>query len=267
MNGPRALAGLTPPRDPLERAGDAVLFAGRLLASVRQLPRYGGETLRQAALIATGSTTVIVFIAFFAGGSCGLEASTLARAFGATPVAGGFSAWCTLREVVPFVFGYVLAAKVGCGMVAELGAMRTDQEIDALEGMGVSSMAYLCATRAAGCALVLPAAYLLAIGSSYTAAYLMGVVRFADVSPGTWSLFFFTFQDGWDLLFSLIKGLVISGFVITVALYYGYNARGGPSDVGTATARSMGVSIVGVTLISMLGTLVFWGANPRVPIG
>jgi phospholipid/cholesterol/gamma-HCH transport system permease protein len=226
-----------------------------------------GEVLRQAAFIATGSTLVIVAIAFLAGGSCGLESTVLARGFGFDPIAGGFSGWCTLREVVPFVFGYILAAKVGCGFVAELGAMRVGEEIDALEAMGVRSLAHLVTVRLVACAIVLPLAYALSIASSYAAAYLMSVVRFGDVSPGTWDLFFLTFQDGWDLLYSAIKGLTIAAFVIVTALYHGYNVRGGPIEVGVATARSMAVNIIGVTAISMVGTLIFWGANPRIPVG
>jgi phospholipid/cholesterol/gamma-HCH transport system permease protein len=55
--------------------------------------------------------------------------------------------------------------------------------------------------------------------------------------------------------------------IVLVACYYGYNASGGPVGVGTATAKSMVLNLVLVTLIGMLGTQVFWGANPRAPIG
>jgi phospholipid/cholesterol/gamma-HCH transport system permease protein len=257
---------LPPPEGALATAGDIAGFGARSTVALRHLRPYAAEALRQAGLIAFGSTAVIVSIAFLAGGSCGLESSTLARAFGTAPVAAGFSSWCTMREVVPFVFGYVLAAKVGCGMVAELGAMRVGEEIDALDAMGVRSLPYLVGARVAGCALVLPGAYTLALGSSYAAAYLMSVVRFGDVSPGTWKLFFFMWQDAADLAYSLVKGLLITLFVLLVALYHGYNVReGGAAGVGLATARSMAINIVGVTLISMTGTLVFWGANPRLP--
>lgn len=256
------------PRDALQAAGDVARFGWRLGREMRHVGPYLGEALRQAALVATGSTAVIVAIAFFAGGSCGLESSALARAFGTAPVAGGFSSWCTLREVVPFVFGYILAAKVGCGMVAELGAMRVAEEVDALESMGVRSLAYLAGTRLLGCLIALPAAYALAIAASYGAAYLMGVERFGDVSPGTWRESFLSFQDPVDLAYSFAKGAVISVFVVVVALHHGYGLRGrGPVDVGVAAARSMATSIVGVTLISMAGTLIFWGANPRIPFG
>lgn len=258
---------LPPPQGALATTGDTVAFGARLALTFGQLRPYAGEALRQAAVVAVGSTGVIVFIAFLAGGSCGLESSSLARAFGTRPVAAGFSSWCTMREVVPFVFGYVLAAKVGCGIVAELGAMRVAEEIDALETIGVRPLAYLAATRAAACMLVLPLAYALALGAADGATYLMSVLRFGDVSPGTWHLFFFMWQDGWDLAFSFAKGLAIAAFVVTVALYHGYSVRGGAVEVGLATARSMAVNIVGVTAISTAGTLVFWGANPRLPFG
>jgi phospholipid/cholesterol/gamma-HCH transport system permease protein len=217
--------------------------------------------------LAVGSVLVIMAIAFLAGGSCGLESTFLARQFGFAPVAGGFSTWCTLREVVPFVFGYILAAKVGCGMVAEIGAMQANEEVDALETIGVRSIPYLVSTRMLAAAIVLPGAYILAVASAYTAAYLMSVIRFGDVSQGTWELFFFNFQDISDLIYSVVKGMVIAGFVVSTALFFGYRVRGGPVEVGVATARSMAVNIVGVTFISMLGTLIFWGANPRIPIG
>ena len=71
-----------------------------------------------------------------------------------------FAAWCDLRELVPYAFGYMMAAKVGTGIVAELGSMRISDEIDALEVMGISSMTFLCATRLLAAWLVLPFMYL-----------------------------------------------------------------------------------------------------------
>ena len=256
------------PKGLLAAGGDVAQFAAALLRALPQVAPYRAEALRQAALIATGSVLVIVAIAFLAGGSCGLQSSSLARAFGTPPVAAGFSAWCTLREVVPFVFGYIVAAKVGCAFVAELGAMRVEEEVDALEGMGVRTLAYLAGTRLLACALVLPFAYLLSCGAAAGAAYLFSVEKFGDVSPGTWKLFFLTFQQPTDIAYSLGKGLVISAFVVIVALHHGYGLRGrGPVDVGEATAKAMATNIVGVTVLSMLGTLVVWGADPRVPFG
>ena len=59
----------------------------------------------------------------------------------------------------------------------------------------------------------------------------------------------------------------MSTFVVLVGVYYGYNVSGGPVGVGTATAKSMVANIFGIHIIGFLGTQLFWGGNPRLPIG
>ena len=90
-----------------------------------------------------------------------------------------FSAWCDLRELVPYAFGYMMAAKVGTGIVAELGSMRISDEIDALEVMGVPAVTFLAATRLLAAWIVLPFIYMVGIGVSYFASYLAVVSRSA----------------------------------------------------------------------------------------
>jgi phospholipid/cholesterol/gamma-HCH transport system permease protein len=161
----------------------------------------------------------------------------------------------------------MMAAKVGTGIVAELGAMRISEEIDALQVMGIDSVTFLCATRLLAAWLVLPFMYLAAIGVGFLASYIAVVKQIGYVSSGGYLLIFWQFQNAPDLLFSVIKGMFMATAIVLVACYYGYNASGGPVGVGTATAKSMVLNLVLVTLIGMLGTQVFWGANPRAPIG
>jgi phospholipid/cholesterol/gamma-HCH transport system permease protein len=161
----------------------------------------------------------------------------------------------------------MMSAKVGTGIVAELGSMRISDEIDALEVMGISSITFLCATRLIASGLVLPFVYLAGIGAGFLASYLAVVEQIGEVSSGGYSLIFWMFQNPPDLLFSLIKAMAMATVIVLVGCYYGYTASGGPVGVGTATAKSMVLNIVLVHLIGMLGTQVFWGANPRAPIG
>ena len=169
--------------------------------------------------------------------------------------------------MIPYAFGYMLAAKVGTGIVAELGAMRITDEIDALEVMGVPPVTFLGATRLLAAWIAFPFMYLAAVGIGYFASWLAVVEQIGDVSSGGYFLIFWMFQNPPDLLFSLIKGMVMATVIVLVGVYYGYTASGGPVGVGTATAKSMVLNIVLVHIIGMMGTLVFWGANPRAPIG
>src|SRR5439155_8732209 len=105
-------------------------------------------------------------------------------------------------------FGYMMAAKVGTGIVAEIGSMRISDEIDALEVMGIDSTTFLCATRLLGSWMVLPLIYLIAVGAGVFASFLAVVVQIGDVSNGGFFLIFWMFQNPPDLLYSVLKGMV-----------------------------------------------------------
>src|SRR5213595_2813462 len=211
---------LSVPKDWVASFGDIVKFSARVFDEIfrGRVFRFFGEALRQAGVLIVGSSIVIWSLCFIIGLQCGIEGAYLQRSVGAPAYAGVFSAWCDLRELVPYAFGYMMAAKVGTGLVAELGSMRISDEIDALEVMGIDSMLFLCATRLLAAWMTLP---------------------FMDMATA----------------------------IVLVGCYYGYNASGGPVGVGTATARSMVLNIILVHIIGMLGTQIFWGANPRAPIG
>jgi phospholipid/cholesterol/gamma-HCH transport system permease protein len=263
------MRGLAAPRNWLASTGDIAKFCARVLRDVYGLRvlRFFGEALRQAGILILSSTIVIWGLVFIIGLQCGIEGAYFNRSVGAPAYAGVFSAWCDLRELVPYAFGYMMAAKVGTGIVAELGSMRISDEIDALEVMGIDSMTFLCATRLLAAWLVLPFMYIAAIGAGFFASYLAVVQQIGEVSSGGFFLVFWMFQNPPDLLYSVIKGMTMATAIVLVGCYYGYNAGGGPVGVGTATAKSMVLNIVLVHLLGMLGTQVFWGANPRAPIG
>lgn len=257
-------------REALASVGEFGSFAGRVIRDVTTLRvlHFFGEAIRQSGLLILSSTTVIWALAFIVGlGTCGTEGAYFTLSTGAPSYAGVFTAWCDLREAVPYAFGYMMAAKVGTGIVAEIGAMRINDEIDALEVMGVDSMLFLCATRLLAAWVVLPFMYVSGIGVAYLASYIAVVHQVKSVSSGGYFLIFWQYQNPTDYLYSVMKAMAMATAVVVVACYYGYNASGGPVGVGTATAKSMVLNIVLVTLIGMLGTQAFWGANPRAPIG
>jgi phospholipid/cholesterol/gamma-HCH transport system permease protein len=260
---------LAMPREWLASTGEIGRFVVQVVREVWGLRvlRFFGETLRQAGILIIGSTLVIWGLVFIIGLTCGISGAYLLKGIGAPAYSGVFTAWCDLRELVPLVFGYMMAAKVGTGIVAELGAMRISDEIDALEVMGVDSMTFLCATRLLAAWIVLPFVYMAAIGAGFLASYIAVVQQVGAVSSGGYFLIFWQFQNPPDFLFSLIKAMFMATAIVLVGCYYGYNASGGPVGVGTATAKSMVLNLVLVQLIAALGTQVFWGHNPNAPVG
>jgi phospholipid/cholesterol/gamma-HCH transport system permease protein len=258
------------PHASLAAAGEIGRFMAGVLARVFRLDvfRFFGEALRQAGILVVSSTGVVFALVFIIGlGTCGIEGAYFTQAQGTPSYAGVFTAWCDLREAVPYAFGYMLSAKVGTGIVAELGAMRISDEIDALEVMGIESMTFLCATRLLAAWMVLPFMYIASVGVAYLASFIAVVKQVGFVSQGGYLLTFWQFQNPTDYLYSLTKAMAMATVVVLVGCYYGYRASGGPVGVGTATAKSMALNLVLVNLIGMFGSQLFWGGNPRTPIG
>jgi phospholipid/cholesterol/gamma-HCH transport system permease protein len=260
---------MTVPRDLVAAVGVMMRFAGEAFGDIfnGRVFRFFGETMRQAGILILGSALVIWAMVFILGLQCGIEGAYFTRSTGSPGFAGVFTAWCDLREMVPYMFGYIMSAKVGTGIVAELGAMRINEEIDALEVMGVRPITFLAATRLLAAWIVLPFIYTAAVGVAFFASYLAVVEQIGEVSSGGYSLVFWMFQNPPDLLFSIIKGMAMATAIVAVGCYYGYTASGGPVGVGQATAKSMILNMVLVHLIGMMGSQMFWGTNPRAPIG
>ncbi|MBO9531723.1 MAG: ABC transporter permease [Solirubrobacteraceae bacterium] len=269
MSSFSARFGASPFGDALYNTGEIVNFAARVIKSIVTLRvfRFSAEIVRQAGIVIVSSGLVITSMIFVVGLQCGIEGGYQTSAVGAPAYAALFTAWCDLRELVPYVFGWMMAAKVGTGIVAELGAMRISEEIDALEVMGVDSLTFLCSTKLLASLIVLPFLYVTGVAAGFFASYIAVVEQLGQVSSGGYLQLFWQFQNPPDLLFSLIKAMTMAIAIILVGCYYGYNTSGGPVGVGTATAKSMAVNLVLVHLIGMIYTQVFWGNNPRAPIG
>ncbi|MCE3552850.1 ABC transporter permease [Pseudonocardia sp. RS11V-5] len=254
-------------RNGFEEAGDI----GRFTAdTVKDFPdmfrRYVPEVFRQAGVMIFSSALIIWFMMFIMGGQCGLEASYTLKQIGAPLYSAVFDAYCGLRELSVYMWGWILAAKVGCGFVAEIGSMRIADEVDAMEVMGIKSKSYLVGTRIAATIIAVPFMYAVGLAILYCAMYLITVVNLGGVSPGGFLYLFWLYQSPYDSFAVMCKIMAESIVIVGVGLYYGYNARGGPVGVGRATAKSMIINLVLISVIGTIGTLAFWGLDANSPI-
>uniref|UniRef100_UPI003565CDDE MlaE family ABC transporter permease n=1 Tax=Paraconexibacter sp. TaxID=2949640 RepID=UPI003565CDDE len=175
-----------PVESTLDEAGRMARF---MLSAVIEIPkawRYGAEVLRQAALLLLGSSIVLLSLQFVIGLQCGTEGNYVLRGFGASVYTGAFSALCGLREAGPFMFGFIAAAKIGAGLAAELGTMRINEEIDAMEAQGISSIRYIVTTRLLAAWLVIPFWFFVGMALNFFGEYFVIIVQIGEVSLGGW---------------------------------------------------------------------------------
>jgi phospholipid/cholesterol/gamma-HCH transport system permease protein len=257
----------------LDGLGRQMLFYIRVIRSVpRTIANYGKEIIRLLAEVALGSGSlaviggtvgVITAMCFFTGTEVGIQGYAALDQLGTAALTGFVSAYFNTREIAPIVAGIALAATVGCGFTAQLGAMRISEEIDALEVMAIPSVPFLVTTRViAGLVAVVPL-YVVGLLSSFFATRLT-VTKINGQSSGTYDHYFTTFLPPGDVLWSFAKVLIFAVVVILIHCYYGYYASGGPAGVGVAVGRAVRTSIVAINVVDLLASMAIWGTNVTV---
>ncbi len=257
----------------LDKLGEELSFYVRALAwTPRTLRRYKKEIVRILAEVALGSGAlaviggtvgVITAMCFFTGTEVGLQGYAALNQIGTAAFSGFVSAYFNTREIAPLVAGIALAATVGCGFTAQLGAMRISEEIDALEVMAIPSLPFLVTTRIIGGLIAIVPLYVVGLLSSYFATRLT-VTQFFGQSSGTYDYYFNQFLPPEDVLWSFGKVLVFAVTVILIHCYYGYNASGGPAGVGVAVGRAVRTSIVAINVIDLFLSMAIWGTSTTV---
>ena len=257
----------------LDRLGEELWFYVRALAWVpRTVRRYKKEVMRLLAEVALGTGAlaviggtvgVIAAMTFFTGTEVGLQGYAALNQLGTATFSGFVSAYFNTREIAPLVSAIALAATVGCGFTAQLGAMRISEEVDALEVMAVPSVPFLVTTRIIAGLIAIVPLYVIGLLSSYFATRLTVTWLFGQ-SAGTYDHYFTTFLPPGDVLWSFGKVLVFSVVIILIHCYHGYTASGGPAGVGVAVGRAVRTSIVVVNVLDLFLSMAIWGAATTV---
>jgi phospholipid/cholesterol/gamma-HCH transport system permease protein len=221
-------------------------------------------SLGTGALAIIGGTVVIVgFLTLSAGAIIAVQGYNQLSQVGVGALAGFVSAFLNVRLVGPQIAGIALSATIGAGATAQMGSMRISEEIDALEVMGIRSIAYLASTRViAGVAVVIPL-YCIAVIMAFWAARV-GTTFFYGQSTGVYDHYFDTFLNPNDLIWSFAQAISMAIVVMLIHTYYGFVASGGPAGVGEAVGRAVRTSMVAVVIVALFVSLAIYGHTGNI---
>ena len=215
-----------------------------------------------AMAVVGGTVAIVGFITLSAGSLIAIQGFASLGNIGVEAFTGFLAAMVNVRLTAPIVTGEALAATVGAGATAELGAMRISEEIDALEVMGIKSISYLVSTRLVAASVVIIPLYAMSLIMAFLAAQLTTTVLYGQ-SGGTYAHYFHTFLRPNDVFWSFIEVIIISVIVMINHCYFGYNASGGPVGVGEAVGKSMRASLVVVQFVVLFASLALYGTVPN----
>jgi phospholipid/cholesterol/gamma-HCH transport system permease protein len=250
------------------RIGGQAEFYGKALVSVGDaVTRYKAELIRliaamslgTGALVMIGGTTAIVaFLTLSTGALVAVQGYNQFSDVGVEALIGFASAYFNVRLIAPLTAGIAMAATIGAGATAQIGAMRISEEIDALEVMGIRSVAYLASTRVAAGVVVVVPVYCVAVMASFFAARF-GTTFFYGQSTGVYDHYFYTFLSTKDMLWSFLLALVMAVVIMLVHTFYGYTATGGPAGVGEAVGRAVRTSMITSSVVVLFVSLAIYG--------
>jgi phospholipid/cholesterol/gamma-HCH transport system permease protein len=242
-------------------------YARTLISTWDACARYSTEIARlvahmslgSGALAVIGGTIVIVgFLTLSTGALIAVQGYNSLAGIGVEALTGFVSAYLNVRAIAPTTAGIGLAATIGAGATAQLGAMRINEEIDALEVMGVRSIAYLASSRVVAGIIVIIPLYCVGVLMSFVAARVGTTLGYGQ-STGVYDHYFNTFLNPADLVWSFGQVLAMGAVIMLVHTYYGFTASGGPAGVGEAVGRAVRTSLVAAVFVTLFVSLAAYG--------
>lgn len=253
-----------------KRLGNQAEFYALTFASLGQaVTGYRTEVIRlvatmglgTGALAVVGGTVAIVgFLTVTTGALVAVQGYNQFASVGVEALTGFASAFFNVRLIAPGTTAVALSATIGAGATAQLGAMRINEEIDALEVIGIRSIAYLASTRVVAGVLVVVPLYCVAVIMSFVASRVGTTVIYGQGS-GVYDHYFSTFLNTTDLIWSFFQSVAITVVIMLVHTYYGYTATGGPAGVGEAVGRAVRTSLIVAAVVIVMISLAVYGQS------
>ncbi len=224
------------------------------LSSARQFNR----TLQQVFFIGVKSIFVVCLIGLFTGMVLGLQGYYALAKVGSEGLLGSAVALSLIRELGPVLTAIMLTGRAGSSMAAEIGVMRISDQLDALEVMDISPMAYLVGPRIWASIISFPLLTAMFDVIGIFGGYLTGV-KLLGINAGVYFHRINASVEMSDVMGGFYKSLLFAVLVATICCFQGYYTHlrrdgAGPESVGNATTSAVVLSCVSILVFDYVAT-------------
>ena len=228
--------------------GSVSLFAGQSLRLLFTQPYRYSEIIRHMEFIGNQSVGIIVLTSVFTGLALSFQVYLGFKLVNAVDLVGPTVALGISRELGPVLTGLIVAARAGGAMAARLGTMRVNEQMDALDVMGVNTKQYLIAPRVIAAIICTPLLtalfdFMAMFGSWFLCTKLVGLDQAVFFDKIRFTLEVRHINEG------LVKAAVFGLMFAVICCYNGFNTTGGAKGVGEATNRGVVLSMVFIIVL------------------
>ena len=223
----------------LKDFGAYLRLMGRVFSRPERMRMFFKQYLEEMHTLGVGSIGIVLLISFFIGAVICIQIKlNIQSAWMPVWVSGYTTRGIMLLEFSSSIMCLILAGKAGSNIASELGTMRTSQQIDALEMMGVNSASYLILPKILGLVTTIPFLVIFSTVSgiigAYATAYIGHILTPTDLTLGLQHQF-----TEWFFWMGVIKSLFFAFIISSVSAFFGYTVEGGSVEVGKAATRSV----------------------------
>ena len=244
----------------LAALGDFSLFALLLLRHCAVLVRKPLLTLRATYNAGVLSLPIILVAGLFVGMVLSFQAYTTMVRFGAEQSLGPMVALSLMRELGPVVAALLFAGRAGSAITAEIGLMKTTEQLAAMEMMAIEPVAQVGVPRFLGALFALPLLTILFVAVAILGAHLVGVVYLGRDAGVFWS----GMQNSVDFVSDIARGMLLKSLVFgwvcaALAVYQGFSCPPTARGMANATTTTVVMSSLAVLGLNFVLTAMMFG--------
>ncbi len=219
--------------------GRYIMLMGRTFSRPERMRMFFKQYLKEMEQLGVDSIGIVLLISFFIGAVICIQIKlNIQSAWMPHWVSGYVTREIMLLEFSSSIMCLILSGKVGSNIASEIGTMRTTQQIDALEIMGVNSASYLILPKILGLVTMMPILVVFStvsgIVGAYATAYVGHIITASDLTAGMQHDF-----TQWFFWMGAIKSLFFAFIIASVSSFYGYSVEGGSIEVGKASTNAV----------------------------
>ncbi|WP_018411859.1 lipid asymmetry maintenance ABC transporter permease subunit MlaE [Methyloversatilis thermotolerans] len=247
--------------DGIWRMGFAArFFAAILMRSGTSFARFQ-LTIREIFSTGVLSLIIILVSGFFVGLVLGLQGYETLQRYGSSDALGILVALSLVRELGPVVAGLLFASRAGSALTAEIGLMKTTEQLKAMDMMAVDPIARVVAPRFWGGVISMPLLAALFSTMGVFGAWFIGVV-FIGVDDGAfWSQMQASVDFRYDIVNGVIKSVVFGFAVALIAVFEGYDSAPTAEGVSRAITRTVVNSALAILALDFVLTSFMFRGN------
>lgn len=228
-------------------------FSVKMLRSSVGRPIYHAETLEQMYLIGVGSLFLVILTGLSAGQGMALEFSNELADFGSKNYLGRVMVLAIVRELGPVLTGIMVASRVAAGITAEIGAMKSSNQLDALVAFGIDPLRKLAAPRLISLIFMVPVLTIISDIIAIVGGWLIAILISHITSLTYWTAVKEKLMFG-NIFIGIFKPFIFAFIIAFVSCYKGFNAEGGTKGVGRATTESVMISSITILITNFIIT-------------